>query len=79
MERGRECNLLQFSCIGYECQTFHLKKGMRRRHTGSRSWLNPQPSVRRVDRDVRFREADGRSAAHTPRRDERRQPSQAEQ
>ena len=22
-----------FSCIGYECQTFHLKKGMRRRHT----------------------------------------------
>ena len=44
-----------------------------------------QPAVRRVDRDVRFREADGRSAgqAHTPRphhRNERRQlPSQTEQ
>ena len=22
-----------FPCIGYECQTFHLKKGVRRRHT----------------------------------------------
>ena len=53
-----------------------------------RAWIGPrdhQPAVRRVDRDVRVREVDRRSAgqAHTPRphhRDERRQlPSQAEQ
>ena len=53
-----------------------------------RAWIGPrdhQPAVRRVDRDVRVRAVDRRSAgqAHTPRphhRDERRQlPSQAEQ
>ena len=25
--------IIVFSCIGYGCQTFHLKKGMRRRHS----------------------------------------------
>ena len=53
-----------------------------------RAWLDPrdhQPAVRRVDRNVRLREVDRRSAgqAHTPRphhRNERRQlPPQTEQ
>ena len=42
---------IYFSCIGYECQTSHLKKGMRQKGYAppaypfrSRSWLNPQPS-----------------------------------
>ena len=30
---GGNASFYIFSCIGYECQTFHLKKGMCRRHT----------------------------------------------
>ena len=37
---------IYFSCIGYECQTFHPKMGMLRRHTHFVvvHWLNPKPS-----------------------------------